>query len=77
MAQDMERLFPELVKQQIQKRPSMDGENFDRIEYKAINYIGLVPVLTKAIQEQQTQIDELKKQLEALSVQLKNLENKK
>lgn len=77
MAQDMERLFPELVKQQIQKRPSMNGEKFDRIEYKAINYIGLVPVLTKAIQEQQTQIDELKKQLEAISLQLKNLESQK
>ncbi|HLP33290.1 MAG TPA: tail fiber domain-containing protein [Bacteroidia bacterium] len=77
MAQDMERLFPELVKQQIQKRPSMNGEKFDRIEYKAINYIGLVPVLTKAIQEQQTQIDELKKQLEAISLQLKKPEEQK
>jgi hypothetical protein len=46
-------------------------------EYKAINYIGLVPVLTKAIQEQQTQIEELKKQLEAISLQLKKLEEQK
>jgi uncharacterized coiled-coil protein SlyX len=55
----------------------MNGEKFDRIEYKAINYIGLIPVLTKAIQEQQTQIEELKKQLEAISLQLKKLEEQK
>lgn len=70
MAQDMEVLFPELVKKQIQKRPSVNGEKSQRIEYKAINYIGLIPVLTRALQEQQVQIEELRKQVELLSKQI-------
>ena len=32
----------------------------------SINYISLIPILTKAIQEQQTQIEELKLQVATL-----------
>ena len=77
LAQDMESVFPELVSRQKHVYVSPEGQGVESFEYKAINYIGLVPVLTKAIQEQQMQIDELKKQLEAISLQLKNLESQK
>jgi hypothetical protein len=53
IAQDVEPHFPELVYQ--------EGE-----EYKSLSYSGFVPVLIKAIQEQQQQIDALRLELEAL-----------
>ena len=40
----------------------MDGET----EYYAMNYSNLIPVLVKAIQEQQAQIQALKARIETL-----------
>ena len=48
IAQELEEVIPEVV----------SGNNI-----KAVNYIDLIPVLIKAIQEQQIQIDNLKRQL--------------
>ena len=48
IAQDIEKLYPELV------------EKSD-IGYKTVNYIELIPLLVSKIQDQQKQIDELKK----------------
>lgn len=50
IAQDVEKVLPDLV------TTYADG-------YKGINYTEIIPLLIKAIQEQQAQIDELKKQL--------------
>jgi hypothetical protein len=52
IAQDVEKVFPELV-----------GENEG---YKTTNYIGLIPVLIEALKEQQLMIDELQSQLEQM-----------
>jgi len=52
LAQDIEVLFPEMVKD--------DGE------YKAVNYIMLIPVLTQAIQEQQTTIEKQNNEIQLL-----------
>jgi hypothetical protein len=52
IAQDVEKVFPELV-----------GENEG---YKTTNYIGLIPVLIEAVKEQQQMIDELKTQIKQL-----------
>jgi hypothetical protein len=41
-----------------------------------MEYVQLIPVLTKAIQEQQTMIDELKTQNQALITRIETLENK-
>ena len=38
----------------------------EKIEYKGINYIGLIPVLIEAIKEQQAQIEELQQQIAEL-----------
>ena len=55
IAQDIEQVFPSFVKE---KRL----HNFDTTEvFKTVNYVALIPVLTQAIQEQQGQINELKK----------------
>ena len=46
------------------------------IEFKAVNYIGMIPVLTEAIQEQNHNADELKKQNEMLVAENKMLKER-
>jgi hypothetical protein len=60
IAQDIEKVFPELVKDcTAPVNPYAIGEqpSLDPFTYKAVNYTGLIPVLTAAIQEQQTIIE--------------------
>lgn len=59
IAQELEEIFPELVKDCIlpvnpynQNEPAL----IEPFEYKAVNYIGLIPILTKALQEQHATI---------------------
>ena len=62
IAQEVEQVFPELIsegKEQVQS-------NGDTFNVKSVNYMDLIPVLTKAIQEQQEQIQALKNQIEML-----------
>jgi hypothetical protein len=53
IAQDLEKVFPNLV-------------TTDENGYKGIDYVKLVPVLVKAVQDQQAEIDQLKAQVAAL-----------
>jgi len=53
IAQDVEKVFPQLVKT-------------DDKGYKSVAYTNMVPVLVEAIKEQQKQIEELKKMVEQL-----------
>lgn len=58
LAQDVEKIFPQFV---------------DEVDnHKVLGYQSFIPVLTKAIQEQQAEIDQLKKQVEALLLLLVN-----
>ena len=59
IAQDLEKLFPELV---LAPNPTNN--------YYSVNYIGMIPVLLEAIKEQQTIIEELQQQIENLEVAL-------
>jgi Chaperone of endosialidase len=72
VAQELETVFPELVENGA--APGVKKE--DVINYKGVNYIGMVPVLTKAIQEQQGLIEDLKKQNEDLLKRIEALEKK-
>lgn len=70
IAQEVEKVFPELV-------------NTDANGYKSLNYIGVIPVLTEAVKEQQSEIEDLKKEnqelksaLESLLKRVEALENK-
>jgi hypothetical protein len=70
-AQNMETVFPELVK----LNPAKEKEQ--PTEFKAVNYTGMIPILTEAIQEQQREIeakdariDDLQKQLNELKAQV-------
>jgi hypothetical protein len=53
IAQELEEVFPEVVKTEI------NG-------YKSVNYSSMIPVLLEAIKAQQNQIDELKKEITLL-----------
>jgi len=77
IAQDLEKFYPELVNEQIQIKPTKEGstEKPERITYKAINYIGLIPILTKAIQEQQSKIEFLEEKIKALEEKINSLDN--
>ena len=68
IAQEVEEIFPELVENGVHpgkfnEKTNSEGEP---IKYKAMNYIGLIPVLIQSIQEQQEMIEELKKEIENL-----------
>ena len=70
LAQEMEAVFPDLVRDV--QQPVFDGVDETgapkavegkSLEFKSINYIGLIPVLTKALQEQQVSIATYKAEL--------------
>ena len=67
----IEKIFPTLVEDGTHpgKLNKETGEEGEEINYKGMNYIGLIPVLTKAIQEQQKMIDELKEEIKELKNQ--------
>ncbi len=63
VAQELEKVIPTLVENGI--HPGATKEDKD-IELKSVNYIGMIPILTKAIQEQQQMIEALKVEIEKL-----------
>lgn len=65
IAQELEKVLPEVVRDQI-----IFDDNDQKVEYKGVNYTELIPVLTKAIQEQQTQIENQQAQIEELKKML-------
>lgn len=73
LAQDVEEIFPALVKDVRQPvyngtdefgNPKIDENNF--IEFKSVNYIGMIPILTKALQDQEAVIADLSRKNEEL-----------
>ena len=88
IAQDVEKIFPALVKEALQPAVYENGDSKGRkisaeVPFKALNYTGLIPVLTKAIQEQQgiitqqqQQINNQQKNIEDLLKRIEKLETK-
>ncbi len=74
IAEELEEVFPVLVKQSRHPEEKDDKGNVikEAVDFKAVNYIELIPVLTKAIQEQQQQIDAQQAQIEELKAALAN-----
>jgi hypothetical protein len=68
IAQEVEEIFPTLVKEK--KLPNVDSLQL----FKTVDYTSLIPVLTKAIQEQQAQIEEGKAERDAQQKQIEKLE---
>lgn len=72
MAQDLEKVLPGLVRETmasnriyLKTHPDEGVEPYST-SFKAVNYTGLVPVLVNAIQQQQEQIELLKKEIDLL-----------
>ncbi|MFD2531847.1 tail fiber domain-containing protein [Gracilimonas halophila] len=77
IAQEVEKVLPSLVKDNIHTYTEMSiegqGPNANSeteikktMEYKTMNYTELIPVLIKGMQEQQAEIERLKKEIEEL-----------
>lgn len=66
IAQNVGSVFPELIKQ---SSTYSRTDKTSEIKFDAVNYVGLVPVLVKAIQEQQAEIETLKAQVAQLQGQ--------
>ena len=65
VAQELQKVFPEAVQEV--KQPVFEKNQLVRTEeFSAVNYQSLVPVLFKAIQEQQAQIEALQKEVNEL-----------
>jgi hypothetical protein len=65
LAQEIEKVVPEAVVHIASGTPTRNGEKTETDTY-GMKYTELIPVLTKAIQEQQAMIEELKKQVAEL-----------
>ena len=74
IAQELEEVLPSsvrtarLVSKSEQTRTSKDGESIQHMTAKTVDYVSLITILTKAIQEQQVQILKLEEQIKQLSV---------
>jgi hypothetical protein len=66
IAQELRKVFPDLVK-----------EGTDKDKLLSVNYTSIIPVLTKGIQEQQKQIEEQQKQIDKLKALVELMMNKK
>ena len=61
LAQEVKSVLPQLVKEK-----NMNLSILDSDKLMSVNYIGIIPVLIKAVQEQQTEIELLKMEIEAM-----------
>ena len=66
IAQELQKVLPMLV-----------HESTDKEKLLSINYSAIIPILTKGIQEQQAQIEELKKEMKVLKKLMLDLSKKK
>lgn len=78
IAQELEKTFPNLVSEVTLPNVNTDKQLIleSTETFKAVNYLELIPVLTKAMQEQQKTIEELKATVRALQEELSQLETK-
>ena len=72
LAQNLQKIFPELVRTVVDKSKGEDH----LFEYKTVNYLGMIPILTKALQEEHTQRIQTEKELEDLKQRLQIIEAK-
>jgi hypothetical protein len=68
IAQEVEEIFPELVGQTVNPGPidEQGKSTGESTAYKSLDYISLIPILIKGMQEQQAEILELESEVEKL-----------
>jgi len=70
IAQELEEVFPDLVQEKTAPVLTGNSENpVENVTYKGVNYIGLIPYMVKATQEQQMLIEALQTKVSALEKQ--------
>lgn len=74
IAQDLEKVLPEIVKEvDVISNPESEDEDAEPVingQIMSVNYIALVPILVKGMQEQQQIIDAQQKRIEALEAKI-------
>ncbi len=76
IAQDVEQVIPELIRDEDVDMDPKTGEIIRiKTEFKAMNYIDLIPVLVKAIQEQQVVAEEKEDKIAALEAKLDKIDD--
>jgi hypothetical protein len=60
IAQDVEKVFPEVIEKSIKKENPISGIDKDDTDYLSLKYTDLIPVLVKAIQELKAEFEEYK-----------------
>lgn len=75
VAQELQRVFPELVRESVsQALPSEPGAPpREGTRFESVNYTGLVPILVRAVQEQQCVVEEQGARIDALEARLEEL----
>jgi hypothetical protein len=75
IAQEMEKVFPELVKNETfpEKYDDKGNMTHDAVQYKGVDYIELIPILTAGIKEQQTIIENQNTTIQDLQNQVNDL----
>jgi hypothetical protein len=69
IAQEVELVLPNLVKSSKHRIVGKDTDDLNQnksIDFKAVNYTELIPILVAAVQEQNTMIEFLKKEVQDL-----------
>lgn len=57
IADELKEVLPQLVKTTTMPKAEVDGIEYEAIEFDAVNYVSIVPLAVKAIQEQQELIE--------------------
>ena len=80
LAQDFEKLFPEMVKKTVMHTSNVNRGRTDTVvgtmEVKAVNYYSLIPVLIKSVQEQQQMIQSQQELINKLLLEIEALKQK-
>ena len=74
LAQELEKIFPEMVVTSDNETQVGNSESLgEKIHIKSVNYIQLIPITIKAIQEQQAIIENQQKQIYELKKLVESL----
>ncbi len=81
MADEVEQAFPELVKNTVlpagvtrSERGKLDIHTIENV--KVVNYLGLIPIITEAVNEQRAIVEQKDAEIAQLRFQLQNLEQR-